>query len=174
MKKLIFCFAFTFLIIANTYADELSEGYKSFANNDIKQAFQHFTAASLIPETKAESFLMLSLISTIDKDGPTSLKYFIDFYKSSPNPDPYFKALFNHSIFSGYEGLKSKEQMNWKLKVNERTDINSTLKAYLLESIGKYYEALSDKEIERVFFEDWGCNGLANCRRFWEYLGKWI
>ena len=156
MQKLIFTLAFVFLFVANIFADELSDGYKSFINNDIKQAYQHFTTASLIPETKAESFLMLSLISTIDKDGPTSLKYFIDFYKSSPNPDPYFKALFNHSIFSGYEGLKSKEQMNWKLKVNERTDINSTLKAYLLESIGKYYEAVSDIKKSREYFSKIG------------------
>ena len=74
MKKPILLLAFIFLFFANIFADELSDGYKTFVNNDIRQAYQHFTAASLLPETKAEAFLMLSLISTIDKDGPTSLK----------------------------------------------------------------------------------------------------
>ena len=156
MKKPILLLTFIFLFFANIFADELSDGYKSFVNNDIRQAYQHFTAASLLPDTKAEAFLMLSLISTIDKDGPTSLKYFMDFYKSSPDPDPYYMALFNHSIFSGYEGLKTKEQMNWKLKINERTVINSTLKAYLLESIAKYYEAISDIKKSREYLSKIG------------------
>jgi tetratricopeptide (TPR) repeat protein len=149
MQKLIISSIFIFLFVTNVFADELSDGYKSFINNDIKKAYQQFTAASQTPETKPEACLMLSLMSTIDKDQATAFNYFMEFYKNSPNPDPYLLALLHHPIFLGNGSLKSKEQMNWIQKVCERTGINSTLRANLIEDQSKYYETLSDLKKSR-------------------------
>jgi predicted Zn-dependent protease len=144
MQKLTLSLCFIFLSISNICANELSEGYASFIKNDIKQAYQHFTAATLVPDTKAEAYLMLSLISTVDKEQAIAFNYFLDFYKNSPNPDPYITALFHHRCVFGYETLKSKAQLNWLLELNKRAGLNSTLRADLYEETAKYYETIYD------------------------------
>jgi tetratricopeptide (TPR) repeat protein len=149
MQKLILFTTFIFLFISKIFADELSEGYASFIKNDIQQAYQHFTAASQVPDTKAEAYLMLSLLSTVDKEQATSFNYFLEFYKSAPNPDPYIMALFHHKSILGYESLKTKEQLNWLLQLTKRTDLNSTLRAYLFEELGEYYEVVQDLKKSR-------------------------
>lgn len=137
------------MYFSNVFANELSEGYKSFVENDIKQACQHFEAATQIPETKAEAYLMLALTSAVYKGEAVAFNYFLNFYKSTPNPDPYSLALFNHKSVLGYSNMKSKEQLAWLLELNKLVDINSTLKAYVNEALGKYYEYTYDIKTSR-------------------------
>ena len=142
MQKPIIITILIFMFISQAFADELSEGYKSFINNDIKQSYVHFTAASLVQETKAEAFLMLSLISTVDKEQSVSFNYFLNFYKNSPDKDAYTMALFHHNSVLGYSIIKTEAQVNWLLELDKRTDLNSTLKAQVCEILGKHYEAI--------------------------------
>jgi tetratricopeptide (TPR) repeat protein len=155
MKKILLVSFLISFFAANIFADELSEGYKSFINNDIKQAYQHFTAAAGIPETKAEASLMLALISTVDKP-ETSFNYFMEFYKSSPDKDAYAYALFHHQCVLGYESLKSPAQVAWLKEMQQRTDLNSTLRANVLEELGKYYETILDLKTAREYFSKIG------------------
>jgi hypothetical protein len=154
MQKLILTAAFILMCISKIYADELTEGYKSFIDNHIQQAYQHFTAASQISETRAEAYLMLSLLSTVDKDNTTAFKYFLDFYKNSLNINPYAMGLVHHKSVLGYEIIKTEEQVNWMQDLVKRPDINSTLKVYVLEDLGKYYEAVHDIKRSREYLSN--------------------
>ncbi|MCJ7446204.1 MAG: tetratricopeptide repeat protein [Bacteroidales bacterium] len=156
MQKLIVLTTFIFIFISQVFADELSEGYKSFINNDIKQAYNHFIAASQVPDTKAEAFLMLSLMSTVDKEEAISFNYFLDFYKNSPDKDAYTIALFHHKSVLGYASLKTESQLNWLLELQKRTDLNPTLRAYVCEATGKHYEAIYNIKKSKEFLSKIG------------------
>ena len=103
------------LIVLNSliYSNELSDGYESFIKNDIKSAYQHFISATSQTECKSEAFLMLSLMSSVYKDQTTAFNYFLEFYKSSPNPEPYIMSLFKHNNVFGYNSLISASQLSW-------------------------------------------------------------
>lgn len=155
LKKLLFTSLLLF-IVSKVISNELTEGYKSFIDNDIKQACQHFTAATLISETKAEAYLMLSLLSTTDKDQATSFGYFMNFYKNFETPDPYVIALFNHKSVLSYSTLKSNAQITWLEELNKRTNLNSTLKAYINEVLAKHYEYTYDFKRAKEYFSNIG------------------
>ncbi len=156
MQKLLLSVTFMFLLVSAVFADELSEGYSAFIKNDIKQAYQHFTAATLVPETKAEAFLMLSLLATVDQEQPVAFNYFQEFYKSAPNPDPYAMALFRHKSVLGYESLKTKAQIEWLLELKKRADLDPTLRTHVYDEFAKYYELLHDLTKSRDNFSKVG------------------
>ncbi len=151
MQKFLLSFALLLLFISKICADELSEGYKSFINNDINQANQHFKTASQVEETKAEAYLMLSLLATINKENDTAFNYFLNFYNNSKNPDPYTMAMFYHNSVMGFDYLKTKAQINWLEGIIKRPDLNTKLKASVFEELGKYYEAIHDIKKSREY-----------------------
>lgn len=152
MQKSLTIFSLFFISLFSAYADELSEGYASFAKNDLKAAYQHFEAASLVQSTKAESFLMLSMMAPIDKDDKTAFNYFLEFYKSTPNPMPYIMALFRDQNVLGYSSIKTKEQLAWMEELLTRTDLDPTIKGNLYEVFGKYYESTNKLAKSREYF----------------------
>ncbi len=156
MQKLILFTILFLAIVSGSYADELSEGYKSFVNNDIKQAYQHFAAASQVENTKAEANLMLSLISTVDKEPAASFNYFLDFYKNSPDKDPYTMALLHHKSLLGFGTLRTEAQLNWMLEMQKRTDLNPALRTQIYEEIGKHYEVVRNLKKSREYLSKIG------------------
>lgn len=156
MHKLIISTVFIFSFFSKVYSDELSEGYESFIKNDIKQSYQHFTAATRFSDTKAEAYLMLALIATVDKDQETAFNYFLNFYNSSPNPDPYVMALFHHKCALSYSSLKTKQQVSWLQQLIQKATLNSTLRANVFEELGKYYEYIQDIKKSRENFSNVG------------------
>lgn len=141
-----------FLLAARVFANDLTDGYNSFIKNDYKQAALHFTAATSNAESKAEAYLMLSLISSIDKEQSVSFNYFLEFYKSSPNPFPYIMALMHHSAVLGYGDLKSKAQLNWLLELYKRSDLSNDLRSFLASELAKHYESCNEFKKAKEYY----------------------
>jgi tetratricopeptide (TPR) repeat protein len=156
MQKLFFITSFIFILIFNVSADELSEGYKSFINNDRTGAYLHFTAASKMPESKTEALLMLSLISTVDKDASEAFRYFMDFYRSSPDKYAYTQALYNTKAVMGFNPMKSDAQLNWVMEALKQPDLNPGLRAHLMETAGKHFESVYNLKKSREYFSKIG------------------
>jgi len=155
-KHLLFSLLLLLLVSTVVRADKLSEGYAAFKANDFKQAYEHFKKAALLPETKAEANLMMALMSTTYKDELTAFSYFMEFYRSSENPDMYLTALFNHALFNGFRSVKPKEEIIFFTELLNRNDLQPTLKAYLLEAMGKYYESMGDIKKSREYLAQIG------------------
>jgi tetratricopeptide (TPR) repeat protein len=156
MQKLFLITSFIIVLILKVSGNELSEGYKSFINNDRQKAYIHFIAASKIPETKTEALLMLALISTVDKDATEAFRYFMDFYKNSPNKYPYTQALYRNKCVLGFNTLKSEEQLNWMLEILKQPDLNPGLRAHLMEDAGKHFESVYNLKKSREYFSKIG------------------
>jgi predicted Zn-dependent protease len=151
MRKPFIIIAFAFLFLTKTFASELSDGYKFFAQNDYKQAREHFILATNSAENKAEANLMLSLLSSIDRDTEKSFKYFLEFYNSSQNPEPYTIALWHHESVVGFQNIKTNEQIKWMEVLSQKPTINTTLKAYVNEGMGKHFEAIDNFKKSRDY-----------------------
>ncbi|HNW56465.1 MAG TPA: transglutaminase domain-containing protein [Bacteroidales bacterium] len=156
MKKLFIILVFIFNLVSRVSADELSEGYKSFINNDRRQAYLHFSSASKIPETKNEALLMLSLLSTVDKDADECFRYFVDFYNSCPDRYAYTQALFRSKCVLGFNTKKSEAQLNWLQEMLKQSDLNPTLRAHVLEDLGKHYESIYNLKKSKEYFSKIG------------------
>jgi tetratricopeptide (TPR) repeat protein len=152
MYKLTLFAVFILVFVSQAMADELSEGYKSFINNDLTKAYAHFTAASQVPESRSDAFLMLAIMSTVDKEPSESFRYFLDFYKSSKESNPYISALFRQNCVLGYMNMKTEAQVSWMLDLLKRTDLNPGLKAHIYEALGKHYETIYDLKKSRDYF----------------------
>lgn len=157
MKKHLLLTMLSFLLVwTAAKADNLSEGYAAFNSNDIERAFENFNKAAFVPETKAEANLMMSLMSSTYKGRGTAFSYFMEFYRSSDNPDMYLTALFNHQLFNGFSNVKPKEEIDFFQEQLKRNDLLPTLKAYLYETVGKYYESMGDIKKSREFLAQIG------------------
>ncbi|PKP23178.1 MAG: hypothetical protein CVU06_08940, partial [Bacteroidetes bacterium HGW-Bacteroidetes-22] len=100
---------------------------------------QHFKAASLDAETKAEAYLMLALTQAEYEGKEAVFDYFLSFYKSCPNADIYASALFTHQSVTSSSSLKTKKQLAWLQELIKKEGVNSTLKANAHECLAKHY-----------------------------------
>ncbi len=152
MQKLISLITFMFIVFLKLSADELTEGYSAFINNDIKKANEHFIAATHDQDNRSEAFLMLSVIASVYSDETKAFNYFMDFYKNSGNAEPYVLALIHSKGVLGYNRLKTKEQLNWLMELIKTPRLNPKLKAQVFEELGKYYEMVHDIKKSREYF----------------------
>lgn len=149
MQRFLVLLCSLFIFNSLVFSDDLTDGYAAFIKNDTKSAYQHFLSATTQKESKAEAYLMLSLMSSVYKDQPTAFNYFLEFYKNTSDPEPYIMALFKHKSVFGYSSLKSASQLAWINELLQRPNLNSNLKAHLYEELAGYYETVQDLKKSR-------------------------
>jgi len=156
MRKKIIFIAICISLVSILKSNELDEGYNTFIKNDLKQSREHFKAAIQVDSLKAEAYLMLSILATIDQDNEAAFNYFLEFYKYSSNPDPYVMALWNSECALSYKKVKSKTQLKWLDELLKQQALNSTIRAYANETLGRHYEAVNDLKKSKMYLTNIG------------------
>lgn len=144
---LFFCMGLT------SNAQDTSEAWKKFFENDRAQAYALFTQVAGSNPSAADAYLGLTLLSNIDKSRSEAVKYFIKFYEKSDNPAPYLAALWGPLFISGQNDQKSDEEIAFLKKIAQSTNIDGSLVAnanlalskYLLHKKQKGYAEYADK-----------------------------
>jgi tetratricopeptide (TPR) repeat protein len=155
MKKLLIIILIACNVSAFASNEQLIAGYESFKNNDRNNATVHFLEATNDPENKAEAFLMLSLIASVNNNDK-AFDYLMEFYKSSSNPEPYLMALWNTDCFLASKSIKPKILISWMKDLLLRPNLNPTLKAEVMEYLAKNYESTNDPKTAKQYFEKIG------------------
>jgi tetratricopeptide (TPR) repeat protein len=139
----------------------IDKAWESFYKNDIKSARAFFTEASSLPQDKAEAHLALAFLATVDKKPEDAFKEFMNFYRSTSEPQPYLFALWTHQcLFEGY-GKKDKEQLTLLNELVKNPNLNSTLIAMSNALLGYHYNVAnnakaSEEEFKKIgAIEDW-------------------
>ncbi len=148
MKKL-FLFTITLVLLFNSKIsvannDDLKKGWEAFMTNDRDKAINLFKEAANDADTKDEANLALAIVYRGMGKREEGFKCMMNFYKSSPNPYPYFYALWSSSsLFDGY-GKKSKEELALLNSILLDKRANSLMKAMVHSMIGYHYSAIGD------------------------------
>ena len=69
-------------------SNELIERVRSYVQENLTKAQKQFEAALQNPNTKADAYLGLGMISWYDEQRDKGFDYMVKFYESSPNPCP--------------------------------------------------------------------------------------
>ena len=152
MRRLLMLCVVAVVSFSMVLSNDISDGYNLFIKNKLKESRESFIKASQVIETKAEANLMLAILATIDKENEAAFDYFLNFYNSSPNPEPYIMALWHHQCIIGYESVKTKAQVKWMESLLDRPNLNTTLKADICEDLAKHYEAMQNLKKSREYF----------------------
>ena len=152
MRRLFALCVVALFSVSMLLSNDIADGYDLFTKNKLKQARERFMKASQVNDTKAEANLMLALLATIDKENEAAFDYFLNFYNSSPNPEPYVMALWHHQCVIGYQSVKTKAQVKWMESLLDRPNLNTTLKANVCEDLAKHYEAMQNLSKSREYF----------------------
>lgn len=142
-------------------SSSLEKGWQSFYVNDIKNARTYFTEATSSVSDKAEAYLALSFLATVDKKPEDAFAQFMNFYKSTDNPQPYLFALWtDQNLFEGYT-KKDKDQLALLNTLEKDPSLNSTLLALTHAQLGYHYNIVNDEKTSQAEFkkigaiEDW-------------------
>lgn len=134
---------FSIILIINycNGQSNLEKGWENFNKNKRKEARASFSQALNDPDSKAEAYLALSILSTIEEKKEKAFIDFQNFFKSSDNPYPYLFSLWNtESVFS-YESKRKEAQVNFLKSILIDPKANGTLKAMAHSTLGGHYEA---------------------------------
>lgn len=132
---------------------DLQKGWDSFNKNDYFKAREYFSKVTASDsKDKAEAYLALSLMATIDKTSDEAFKDFEQFYTNSDNPYPYMDALWtSSSVMDGF-GSKTEEQLAFLQKLLADPKVSGTMKAKVHSMLGDHYqESQQDKKADEEF-----------------------
>ncbi len=123
----------------------ITDGWKAFNNNDLEKARIEFKKATQKTDQKADAYLSLSLINTIDKEDETAFNNFVEFFGLCNDPNPYLNAMWYDENVIGSTRKLSSSRIKFFTALLENDKINSTIKAkinyalgYNLKSRGKF------------------------------------
>ena len=141
-------------------------GMENFSKNQLDKAREYFTKATAEGKDKAESFLMLGIMASIDKSDEEAFSYFKQFYASSDNPEPYLEALFLSDVCFNEGSKKTKEQLAFIELLLKDPKISGTLRDNLYSILGEHYQiSQQDKKAKQAFsklqtLRDWQVVGV--------------
>ncbi|MER2998101.1 DUF3857 domain-containing protein [Pontibacter populi] len=124
----------------------LDSAWKSFYSNDRQQARELFTKATKDVSTKAEAFLGLSLLATIDKTNSEAFAEYTRFVAANPAHYPYTFALWSTPAVTAGGGKKSQAQLAYLQNLANDTRANGTLRAMAQSITGSHYEAINNQK----------------------------
>lgn len=137
--------------LAQTSSD-LEAGWKSFYSNDRKQARELFTKATKESATKAEAYLGLSLLATIDKTDEEAFAEYVRFTNANPEHYPHTFALWGTEALTAGAGKKSAAQLAFLQSLSKDERAEGTLRAMAQSIIGSHYEATNNyKQVEMAY-----------------------
>ena len=120
---------------------ELENGNKAFYANQRTEAKSAYQKAILIPKEKAEAYLMLSLLATLEGKESEAFTQFESFFKASENPYPYLFSLWSTESVSGISQKKSFVRLNFLNQLVADPKANGTLKAMAYAALGDHFNA---------------------------------
>ncbi len=148
MKKLFLLLVTVSMLLSSNISvannDNMKKGWEAFMANDREKAINYFKDAANDADTKDDANLALAMAYRAMSKREEGFKAMMNFYKSSPNPYPYFYALWSSSsLFDGY-GKKSKEELALLNSILLDKRANSLIKAQVHSMIGYHYSAIGD------------------------------
>lgn len=146
--------------------DKLTEGWKSFNDNNLNDARANFKAASVESQGKAESFLALSLLNTVDKEGEIAFNDFINFFNLSADPNPYLHAMWYDQNVMGPKSILSKTREKFLQSAIASGKLNSTMLAKAYFQLGKNLSTQGKFEDGNQYFSKIGA--IMN----WQLVGN--
>lgn len=141
---------------------DLENGWKFFQENKRADAKESFKKAFADPATHADAALALAFLGW-SEDSKDAFTYFLEFYKTSPDPYPYTFALWS-SINAGY-GKKDKAHLDLYKQIIADPRANGTIKALTQTMIGFHLQKKGDyvkgkEEFNKVgFLQKWSILG---------------
>lgn len=131
---------------------DLQQGWDYFNKNNIPKAREYFTKATADNKDKAEAYLVLSLMATVDRTSDEAFKDFEQFYNASDNPYPYLDALWtSDAVMNGF-GRKTDEQIAFLQKLLADPKLDGTMKAKVHSMLGDHFEKIQqDKKADEEF-----------------------
>ena len=142
LLNILFIFTACMLCTIHVHAQsDLKQGWDNFAKNDISRSRDYFTRATSSEKDKAEAYLMLAVLATIDKTNEEAFVNFEKFYESAPDPIPYLDALLTTDIAVDGYGRKTKEQLEFFKKLLKDPRITGTLIDNIHSILGSHYQS---------------------------------
>jgi tetratricopeptide (TPR) repeat protein len=135
---------------------DLDAAWKSFYANDRKQARELFTKATKESSTKAEAYLGLSLLATIDKSNDDAFQEYQRFAIATPNHYPYAFALWGTESVTAGGGKKSPAQLAYLQNLAKDERAEGSLRAMAQSMIGNHYEATNNAKLAEAAYSQIG------------------
>ena len=135
---------------------DLSKGWDYFRTNDLKNARKHFELATKSESTKAEAFLMLSILDGIDRTSKESFEHFAQFFQSSSDPYPFVFARWSTESLNWGRGKMTKEQLAFFQQLADNPKAPGTIKAMARSALGSHYEEVGDFKKANAHYDQIG------------------
>jgi tetratricopeptide (TPR) repeat protein len=158
------------LMSLNSLAQQTSieKARENFKNNKISESRRLFIETTKQDPTNAEAYLMLSLLATIDKTPDEALDYFIRFTEvTTEDINPYLRALwYSESVANGIKKKIDNHRVEFLTMLLESDRLNSTTRAYALETLGDHYKLSNNLKKSDEYFNKIG--SVVN----WQIVGE--
>ena len=151
---LMLAFLCNLTILATFAADttDYQKGWDAFGSNNRSEARTFFNQAINNPATKADAFLSLSLLDWQEMKSESAFENFRKFYEVSPNPYPYFYALFSMPFLYEPGYILPPSHIDFLEKLLADPKMNGTLKAMIYHQLGNhYYTCNKGKKASELF-----------------------
>lgn len=158
--KIIFVFSFLFPCFFSYSQTALEKGWQHFAHNEFDEARTAFVKA-LDGTNVADAHLALSFLAAAQEapDNKERVQHYLDFYKTSSNPKPYLKALWN------LDYAKQTEQEVELIETLYEKE-TGTLKALATQALGNHNFYSAEFRNASAYYEEVGA--IPN----WSILGE--
>lgn len=143
-KKVLVIISAIFISITTAFADNYTDGWAAFLQNDFKTARSLFTQAKNDAQSASDAALSLALVDWLDGKYDDGFKNVQLFFDTANAPYAAFYAVSSLPIVNKYDDYLPAEKLSFYQKMLTDKNLNGTLRATTNAILANYYRFIND------------------------------